>query len=284
MIPVKTILARVDNLPTLPTAIAKLVALLQDDNASVANFEEAIRPDPALTANLLRIANSAYFGLRREVTSVSHAVAMMGTKRVFEVASSAGFNQVIPKTIPGYEIDAQAFWLHSVAVAILAERLSGELGQQTPDLTFTAGLLHDIGKLVIGSFLTKRSNTILAKVRKKDMAFVGAEHAVLGTDHAEVGGLISERWDLPEAVCVAARCHHKPDEVEPEGYQSMVDLIHTADGLAHSLGYGADVGELSRTIEPNVLKRLDIRVQQLEIVACETLDQVRQVGESYVRA
>lgn len=281
MIPTEDILAKVETLPTLPTAVSRLSALLQDETTSAKDFEDVIAPDPALTANLLRMANSAYFGMRREVESVGHAVTVMGTKRVFEVAAGAAFSKTIPGTIPGYEVGADVFWQHCIAVAILSERLSVELGLKTPALTFTSGMLHDIGKLAIGSFLMEDSNEILERIRNGEMEFVAAEHAVLGTDHAEVGATIADKWDLPKAIGAAARWHHNPEETPADVDQTLVDLVHAADGLAHSLGYGADVGELSRSMDRKAIERLGIKVQRLEMVACDTLDEIRQVGEAF---
>ena len=279
MIPPEDILAKVETLPTLPAAVARLAALLQDETTSARDFEEVIAPDPALTANLLRMANSAYFGMRREIESVGHAVTIMGTKRVFETTAGAGFARTIPSTIPGYDVAADVFWQHCIAVAILSERLSLELGVKTPALTFTAGLLHDIGKLAVGSFLMEDSTQVLSRMRFDEMAFVAAEHEVLGTDHAEVGATMAEKWDLPQAIVTAARWHHSPGAAPSDVDQTLVDLVHAADGLAHSLGYGADVGELSRGMDPQATERLGITVQRLEIVACDTLDEIRQVGE-----
>lgn len=278
MIPTEHILAKVDVLPTLPTAVARLWSLLQDDTTSARDFEDVIAPDPALTANLLRLANSAYFGLRREVVSVAHAVTVLGTKRVFEVAASAGFAKTMPKNIPGYDVDAATFWNHCIAVAILSERLSSELGLDTPSLTFTSGLLHDIGKLVIGSFLLEDSIQVLSRMRTDEIGFVEAEREVLGTDHAKVGATLADRWDLPEAIGLVARWHHAPDEAPQDADQTLVDLVHTADGLAHSLGYGTDVGELARNVDPQTMDRLNLKVQRLETVACDTLDEIRQVS------
>jgi putative nucleotidyltransferase with HDIG domain len=281
VIPTEDILAKVDALPTLPTAVSRLSALLQDETTSAKDFEDVIAPDPALTANLLRMANSAYFGMRREVESVGHAVTVMGTKRVFEVAAGASFSKTIPSSIPGYEIDADRFWQHCIAVAILSERLSVELGVKTPALTFTSGMLHDIGKLAIGSFLLDDSTEILEKIRNGEMEFVAAEREVLGSDHAEVGATIADKWDLPESIGAAARWHHAPEEAPSDVDQTLVDLVHAADGLAHSLGYGADVGELSRSMDRKAIERLGIKVQRLEMVACDTLDEIRQVGEVF---
>jgi len=272
------IAARVRNLPTLPGSVARLAALIGDERAGAADFEAVIRPDPALTANLLRLANSAHFGCRREIGSVGQAVAMLGVRRVFEVAVGASFARVIPPVVPGYGIEAVAFWTHCVAVGALAERLGRDLGHGVPALAFTAGLLHDLGKLAIGAFLLEEQARVRDKMRDGTAAFVDVEQAVLGTDHAEVGLVLAERWGLPAAIGVAARWHHEPGRATGGDEPLLADLVHVADCLAHALGYGADLGELRREVDPGATERLGVRAGRLEHAACEAVEGIRDMA------
>ncbi|MDD5308938.1 MAG: HDOD domain-containing protein [Deltaproteobacteria bacterium] len=275
------IVARIRNLPTMPGAVVRLFALAKDESSNAGDFEQVIRPDPAMTANLLRLANSAYFGCRRQVTSVRQAITLLGVERVFEIASGAFFARTMPARLPGYDVPADAFWTHCIAVAALSERLAKELGFEAPSLTFTAGLLHDAGKLVIGSFLLEESERFVSSLRVEDATLVEVERRLLGTDHAEVGALVAESWDLPPAIGWAAQWHHLPGGI-PEGVDRMlVDLVHAADCLAHSLGFGADVGELSRRVDPLVTERLGIKARRLERVASELIDQIGEMGKIF---
>lgn len=277
MIALEKILAHVEDLPTLPDVVARLSLLISGDVWSAADFEEVVELDPALTANLLRLANSPYFGFSRKITSVRQAVTLMGIKRVFEVAASGAFSRVIPPHISGYDMQAREFWRHSIAVAIYSERLVLELGLSLPTLTFTAALLHDVGKLVIGAFLSQESGSMMQRLNAGDTTMVEVEHATLGTDHAQVGALVAKKWNLPEVVEIANQWHHRPNEV-PADHQMLIDLIHTADLLAHSLGYGVDCGELSRRLDPEVAKRLTLTPMALERVAVSTFDQIQSMS------
>ncbi|MBI4237447.1 MAG: HDOD domain-containing protein [Deltaproteobacteria bacterium] len=273
------ILAAVDKLPTLPGVVARMCALVSSDVWSAEDFEEVVGPDPALTANLLRFANSPYFGLRRKITTVQQAVMLMGIKRVFEIAAMGAFSRIIPPYLSGYETKAADFWVHCVAVAMLSERLVVELGVKMPELIFTAGLLHDIGKLVIGVFLSNQSKQIVVEGDSSVGHFLDAERAALGTDHTELGGALAKKWNLPEVVEYTALWHHRPSEAPDEGHRVVVDLVHTANALAHSLGYGVDRGELSRQVDPAVLQRLHVQAHRLERVAGETFAQIQSMGE-----
>ncbi|HYS82253.1 MAG TPA: HDOD domain-containing protein [Anaeromyxobacteraceae bacterium] len=280
MIAPALVLSRVKELPALSATALRLAELARDARSGAADFERVVRPDPALTANLLRVANSAYFGLRCRAESVRQAVTVLGVKRVSEVAAAVALAPVIPSRLPGYELEASAFWLHSVAVAVLAERLSLQLGLRCPELTFTAGLLHDIGKLAIGAFVADDAPSILIRTRG-GLPFVAAEQAVLGVDHGQVGGLMAEAWSLPSAAAAAARWHHAPGAAPEGAPQALIDLVHVADGLAHTLGLGADAGELARGVDAGVEDRLGFRVRDLEQTAGKSLDEIRELASLF---
>ncbi|HVP37988.1 MAG TPA: HDOD domain-containing protein [Candidatus Saccharimonadales bacterium] len=277
----EAILERVRSLPPLSATVMQLSRLIRDERSSASDFERVIRPDPALTAYLLRLANSAYFGLRGHVQSVRHAITIMGLQRVYGVAASAAISKVAPARLVGYEIDSSVFWLHCTAVAVLAESLAAELHVPAPELTFTAGLLHDLGKLVVGTCVSLESSELLTRLRDGEVAFVAAERDTLGIDHAEVGGAVAETWSLPAAVAAAARWHHRPGAEVPEEHRSLVDLVHAADGLSHSLGLGVDVGEMARAVDPGVTARLGVRSRRLEHVASQALEQIQEMGRLF---
>jgi putative nucleotidyltransferase with HDIG domain len=209
---------------------------------------------------------------------VRQAVTVLGTRRLFEIVASSAFSKVIPDHIPGYDVDARAFWLHCVAVAVLGERVAGEMKQRAPELTFTAGLLHDVGKIVIGSFLDESSQRVASRMETEGLSFLSAEREVLMTDHTEIGAELASRWHLPEGVLMAARFHHQPNDV-PEGVdQTLVDVIHVADGLAHMIGFGADIGGLKRRMEPAVVERLGLEPESMDRVTSIALDEIHAVA------
>lgn len=281
MITAEQVLSSSKDLPSLPHVVAKLSMLLRDEGASAGDFEKVVRPDPALTANLLRVANSPFFGARRQITSVRQAITYLGLERVFELAAGSAFRRVLPPRIPGYDVESTAFFAHCVAVAIMAEALATEAKLRLPEMTFTAGLLHDIGKLAIGTHLIEHAPSMLAALGEKQISFVDAERQIIGTDHNEVGTLVGEKWDLPSPVNRVVRWHHDPDSVADEPDHELIDLVHVADALAHSMGFGADMGGLSRHISEHSLRRIGLGVQQLEHVASETLGEIIDLASAF---
>lgn len=278
MITQQAILSKVKEIPALSASVQRVYRLTQDPNANATHFEEAIRPDPALTANLLRLANSAFFGSRKEISSVRHAVAFLGQKRVFDLAVSAGFGRVLPEHLPGYQLASDDYWRHCIAVAVMGENIAKELGFAAPDLVFTAGLLHDIGKLVIGSFLDAASAELGAQLEAPDLSFVDAERAALGNDHCEIGATVAQHWDLPEAIALCCQWHHQPSAAPDSPHRLLVDLVHAANGLAHMMGWGADKGELRRNVDPSVVERLGIKARRLEAVVGLSMQQIEEMS------
>lgn len=289
MISETQVAAQLSKLPTLPASYHKIVRLAQNESSSAADFELAMKPDPALTANVLRLANSAFFGVPRSISSIRHAVAMLGVRRVVQAALGAAVRHVVPDVLPGYGMGSGEFWRHSVAVAACSSRLAEDVLTLTRQsarrmdpclhdggLVFTAGLLHDIGKLLVGIFLAENLEGIQAEVREKENVFLTAEEVVLGIDHTKVGLAVAEKWHLPEAIAVAVRYHHLPEQA-PAPFGRLADVVHLADCLAHGLGYGADLGELSRRIDEAAMARLGLSSRHLEAAVSGVLDEIDEL-------
>ena len=274
-------LAQVKSLPTMSLTVVRLSKMIDDERSGAADMERVISPDPALTSNLLRLANSPYFGLTRKVESVRQAVTVMGTKRLFEIVAGAGFQSTIPKVIPGYETTSTRFWLHSVAVAALSESLARELRLHPPDYTFTAGLLHDIGKLVIGAYLAAQPEDERPDLMVTEGTLLDREREVFETDHCELGAALAERWNLPKRLQAVARWHHDTEGYTASEHRTLVDLVHAGNGLAHTLGYGSDIGEMSREVKDAVIARLKITTDRLERVASETFEKIVELGQVF---
>ena len=273
------ILAGIKKLPAFSTTVVRLSSLVNDPDAGPGEFEAVVQPDMALTANLLRMANSAYFGLSRRIGSAREAITLLGVRRVFELGAMAAVDAVVPETLPGYGIDASVFWCHSVAVAVIAERLSKERRLATPALTFTAGLLHDIGKLVISSFLADSVEALRSELSSGGMSLTACEQKLLGADHAQIGADLGAVWNLPEEVVKVIASHHTPNVVNEGRGDILVDLVHAADCLSHSMGFGADVGGMNRQVDDAAIARLGLRHIDLEHVASRALPEIEGLSQ-----
>lgn len=235
------LLATLRSLPPLPSVVLDLIASLGQDDLSAAQVAAKISRDPALTAKTLRLANSSFYGRGRQVGSVAEAITVLGLRTVRAVAMAAGLAGTFRRQ-PGFDQDA--FWRHSFGSALCAQALADELGRDDGDLAFTVGLLHDIGALALASLFAPAHDEAVQWRRREDGFASDAERAVLGIDHAEVGGLIAQQWNFAPAIVDAIRQHHAPaTPVAAAGQVTLAGIAHVADAIAHALGLAGDADE-----------------------------------------
>ena len=270
------IMASVAAFPSMPGAAARLLTMLDDPATSAAEVEEVLRFDPGLTANILRLSNSAYFGFPAQVGSVRQAVVLLGAKRLMQVVTATCVNAVMNRPVMGYGLSSGGLWQHSIAVSVAAELLVRELGLPDDPEIFTAALLHDVGKLVLGQYIQDDASGIQLEA-SVSMPFQEVEHRVFGTDHAEVGARILKDWAFPERIVNAVRWHHDPGGADPS--DTMVDLIHLANVLCLMIGIGVGNEGLQYQTEPAASERLGLTTVHLERVASQTLQWVHEMSE-----
>lgn len=273
----REIISKMNSFPSMSGIAAKVLKLLDDPDASAGQVEQLLKQDPSLTANLLKLTNSAYFGIPSKVGSVRHAIAMLGWKRLSKLVLAACVSAITDRQIPGYDLPPGVLWQHSVAVSVTAEGLMRELKVAESDEIFTAALLHDLGKLILGGFVEKDLDEI-EKVAARGIPFQMAEQEVLGTDHAEIGALMLESWSFPPSLVSAVRWHHDPDSA-PET-SSMTDIVHVANVLCLMIGIGIGVEGLHYEPSVSATKRLGIKPTQLELIASQTLEWAKELADA----
>lgn len=240
-----------------PSTVTRLAGLVAREDADPKAVEELIRHDPALTALILRTANSAAWAGRSTIHSVGDAVIRMGFGKVLSLAMSV----TVRKNVAVAGAAADAMWRHSVATAIAAEDVRARATVAVPNEAFSAALLHDVGRLVLEQFNDPVLAAAQMEAREADgLTPLEAELDVLGVDHAELGALIASRWNLPTTMVLSIRCHHEPfqaaahiPEIDPlldvEAMTSLCCAIHVADHVAWSIdavGVECEVAALDR--------------------------------------
>jgi len=234
-----TILRQIRDVPSLPSVVIRIRQYLADPDVSFDALAKVIEHDPGLTANILQLANSAYFGWSRRIKTVKEAITRLGTNRIFQMVLCMSVAPLVRKPVKGYDMEADALWEHSFATAVTAEKMAQVLGLHGREEAFTAGLLHDMGKVVLGTFVEVDDQPIKELVLTKGVTFDEAERRFVGMDHAEVAGELLSAWKLPDEVVAAARWHHLPEAAG--NHQQAVDLVHLADALAMRAGWGGGV-------------------------------------------
>lgn len=217
----REIIGETGRLPALPATTSRLLQLMDDDTAGADAVLEVVGRDPSLTANLLKLCNSAYYGLRREVGTLHEAVALLGNRTVVRLAFATSLGGVLRGPLAGYHLERDALWRHSLAVAAGAAHFCGILGAGTAaraadspararsrrERAFTAGLVHDIGKLVLDAPL--RAHLQQLPPAAGPDALLRGERDILGFDHAEAGRALAESWNFPQELAGVIGRHHE---------------------------------------------------------------------------
>lgn len=275
-----TILRQIRNVPSLPSVVIRIRQYLNDPDVSFDALAKVIEHDPGLTANILQLANSAYFGWSRRIKTVKEAITRLGTNRIFQMVLCMSVAPLVRKPIRGYDMEADALWEHSFATAIFAEKMVQSLRVRGREEAFTAGLLHDMGKVVLGTFIEVDDHPIKELVALEGLPFDEAERRVLGMDHAEVAAELLASWNLPEEVVAAARWHHNPAVAEQ--HQQIVDIVHLADALAMRAGWGGGVDMGLYRVEEAAMLRLGLTADLATELTAKVEPEFREMRDLYL--
>lgn len=264
------ILKRVQALPPLPTSALRVIALTKNPQTTVKELETVIGKDPSLTADILRQANSAYYGYARRISTLQEAIVMLGFQVTQGLAMASAVAPLLKNNLIGYEIEQEGLWKHSLLTAMTAKRLCQRQKLPYGDVAFTAGLLHDIGKLVISIYVQEVGSFLVEKVQEVKLSYVELEEKVIGYNHATVGGFLARTWFLPEDLVSAISYHHAP--LEAPSYPELASVIHVANGIASLLGVGGGVDSFLNPIQQEALDQLSLKAADLETIMAELGD------------
>jgi HD-like signal output (HDOD) protein len=221
---------RLGQLPTLPQVVHKIMSMIDRPETSAEGLGRMIEKDQVLSAKVLQLANSPFYGFPARIASVSHAVVVLGLNvvkgltlgaTVFDMMKAAGMDQL---------------WRHSLGVAMVSHLLATRVGQKNPEELFVAGLLHDLGKVVMYVKLPETASRIEAAVRDRDLYMIDAEREILGLTHADVAGWLAAAWHLPTVLKEPIMYHHQPTLAKVAPMQTAI--VHVADVLVKAMGCG----------------------------------------------
>ncbi len=242
-------------LPTFPKVVQKALAMLEDPNTLITDLAEVLKFDPSITANILKVTNSAHFGLPQQVTSLETALALLGQKQIREVLVASASLPYLARPIRGYGMEPRDLWAHSIGCALASEMLAEYINFPATDVLFTSALLHDIGKIVLNIFVGARLDEIQAVARQEDITFSEAEWKVIGSDHAVLGSQLLRYWELPPDIVRAVRNHHDPDLYVQDELSALLALSNI---LAVKLGIGVGADAFRHRINPRLLEMLGL--------------------------
>ena len=235
------VLQKIHALPSLPAVVLELLTSLAQEDVSLDTLARKISLDQALAAKTLRMANSSFYGMQRQVSTVGEAIAVLGIQTVRNLATTAALIGSLPSGASN-AFDFIQFWRHAIGTALCARSLAVQLGLNA-EQAYIAGLLHDIGRLVLATQFADHFADHLAAMTQVDTADVTAtERAVLGLDHAMVGEALARHWKFPDLIQQAIAQHHAPDAPTAQDILPLARVIHAANALAHALDAPAGQG------------------------------------------
>jgi putative nucleotidyltransferase with HDIG domain len=229
----------VQDLPSLPAVVMELLGSIEQDNIDISVLAKKVSYDQALTAKTLRLANSSSLGLQVKVATIQQAITFLGFQATRNLITAAAVTGCFPNGLcPGF--NDKAFWRHSIATAACARSLARRL-RFNQDVAFTAGLLHDIGRLVLVTGHPQAYSEVLAWRDKEDSDWEVAERAVLGVDHVDAGIALAEHWNFSDTMRQAIAWHHAP---ETPGAGFLAAIVHVANAVVHALDLAGEEHEL----------------------------------------
>jgi putative nucleotidyltransferase with HDIG domain len=239
---VGVLLGKVNELLALPFAVARVIQLCNSSTASATDLVQPIRADPALASMILRRANSVTYGGRELCTAMQQAVVRIGVRETRNIAATFSVFDLFSKETKSFGFNRFWFWLHALTVAAAAQFLAKQLKLRQPEDAFLAGLLHDIGKMVLDDFLNTEYQSAISKAGIETMPIRKAELAIFEVDHAYVGGKLAEQWKLPDFVCEAIANHHQYEKMAAEEKPTLPAVVCLADQVAKAMriGHGGD--------------------------------------------
>jgi putative nucleotidyltransferase with HDIG domain len=225
------LLSKVKELPALPQIYTRVTALLDDVNASVNKIGEAVQTEPSITSRILRIVNSAYYGLPYSVTSIPQTISLIGRQRLKDILIGTLLAGLF-KNIENENFSMNDFWRHSIKTAIIARHIAMQSAHIIDhEALFTAGLLHDVGKLVIAAKLPELQLQIDTLIAEKNLDILQAEQEILGFDHTDVSKALLQKWRLPDLLVYAVKNHHDTDHFGP--YADTNCIVYLANNLSN---------------------------------------------------
>lgn len=255
---------QVHGLVSPPDICINIFELIESQTASTTDLGNVIAQDPNLTARLLKIVNSPYYQFSTRIDTVSRAITVIGVRELSSLVLAVSAAKTFAN-IPNEVVNIDTFWRHSIYTALIARELAKRCDVLHTERLFIAGLMHDIGSLIIYHRVPTAALAVLIRAKGNEQRLYELENELLGTNHAEIGGLLLEQWRLPKILRAAITHHHQPDQCNIAPIESTI--VHIAERLANASIFGSFSTEVSEQdeISPDTWKTIRIDINQLDV-------------------
>ena len=273
----KKILQSVKDLPPMPKVLFKAREVMEDPKSSFKDVAQIIETDQAIAARVLKVANSAYYGLSGMVNSIHQATVVLGQQTLEQVITMVSSSSLLGKRLKGYNLNAGVLWRHSLAVAIGSRMIASKRAPSLENDAFAVGLIHDAGKLALNHYLNQKKTEVDQFIKTTSTSYLLAERQILGFDHTEIAQDLCIKWKLPDHHADAMRYHHDPDSA---GDNQLAHLIYLANQLAKEAGYGCEKDIDDAPLAESSLKALHLKQSDVAELISELTDAVETITQS----
>jgi len=270
------LLQGVVSVTSLPGVYLRLSAVVSDPRSSAADVGRVIAEDPGLTARLLRLVNSAMYGFPSRIETVSHAISIVGTAQLQDLALATSVIRLFA-SVPADIVSMESFWRHSVACGVAARALASRRRETNVERYFVAGLLHDIGRPIMYLKAPAQAREAIERARGRGEPLFASEQHQFGFDHSHVGHALLELWKLPPSLREAVLLHHHPERAQRFPVEAAV--VHVADLITNALGLGSSGENLVPPVVPEAWERIGLSPAMIP----DVVDEVERHYESAVR-
>jgi HD-like signal output (HDOD) protein len=272
-------IARSEQLPVLPQVIVAVLRLATSEDASARRLEAILKQDPALAARVLKVANSAHYGLQTKVHSIAAATQLLGTRTLQSIVVSVAYHQAMEVRSGREGFDRVAFWRHCLGVASIARRICSQIIPEMVEELYTIGLLHDVGMLAISAHYPSEYDRVVQVSRTAGIPLEVAERHVFSFDSCEIGALMAERWGFGPIAETAIRDHLRQDEAC--AHPKTTGIIAVSNALAHEAGLTNQSGDLKVELPQIALDAVGLTPEQIEEIRREVTQIIAAAEETY---
>ncbi len=280
---VQSAVQEISHIATLPEVTMKIIQLVEDPDSTANDLNKVISNDPALGARILKVVNSAFYGLPGQIGSINRAIVLLGLNAVKNIAIAASLAKLFRGGKIASNFDARELWSHAIGCATGTRLLAAKVGLGLPDEAFLAGLIHNIGIMVEIQARRPKFIQVMEKLEKEpELTLRQAEQEILGANHEQFGSALCRLWKFPQSFQYVTGFHHNPMDLN-EKNRTLTGLVHVADVLAKKLDLGFARGTETDDYDSALLQQLNLTVAQIEEVAQElpeALDETKALFQS----
>lgn len=264
------------DLPPMPEVVQKVREVMADPKLGFKDVGNVLETDPAFAAGILKLANSAYYGMSGMVTSIQQAAVVLGYKTLGQLVTVMGGLKLLGKSLKGYKMKSGVLWKHSLAVAYGAKKIANQISLPLENDAFSAGLVHDAGKIVLDPYVLERRDLFEVSTADENVSFFDAEKQIFGFSHADITYELCKKWNFPETQTIAVGYHHEPTQSDDD---TLSYILHLADHVAVKAGFAIDQeNENQIGIDKQILDKLDITEADVDALVDEITDTVEKIS------